>query len=192
MVPNYPIEHQYVCVCVCVFQQCSVDGAGWCVCVRSSCGHRVSRSELDLRLQEVRVQLEQAVDLLETDRPDQSVRLLQRAVSQAGVFLKETHSLQGQLADAMARAYSTMGEEDSGVCVCVCARARACMSLCFSVCVYLRSRHSCSDCVLCVGEWQGAASQLERSVVAISSQYGEDSIELGRQLFKLAQLHFNG
>uniref|UniRef100_A0A4W5M9Z3 Uncharacterized protein n=1 Tax=Hucho hucho TaxID=62062 RepID=A0A4W5M9Z3_9TELE len=150
MVPNYPIEHQYVCVCVCVFQQCSVDGAGWCVCVRSSCGHRVSRSELDLRLQEVRVQLEQAVDLLETDRPDQSVRLLQRAVSQAGVFLKETHSLQGQLADAMARAYSTMGE------------------------------------------WQGAASQLERSVVAISSQYGEDSIELGRQLFKLAQLHFNG
>ncbi|XP_041749327.1 SET and MYND domain-containing protein 4 isoform X2 [Coregonus clupeaformis] len=130
--------------------KCSVDGAGWCVCLRSSCGHRVSRSELDLRLQEVRVQLEQAVDLLETDRPDQSVRLLQRAVSQADVFLRETHSLQGQLADAMARAYCTMGE------------------------------------------WRGAASQLERSVVAISSQYGEDSIELGRQLFKLAQLHFNG
>ncbi|XP_038860967.1 SET and MYND domain-containing protein 4 isoform X1 [Salvelinus namaycush] len=131
-------------------KQCSVDGAGGFVCVRSSCAHRVSRSELDLRLQEVRVQLEQAVDLLETDRPDQSVRLLQRAVSQAGVFLKETHPLQGQLADAMARAYSTMGE------------------------------------------WRGAASQLERSVVAIRSQYGEDSIELGHQLFKLAQLHFNG
>lgn len=130
--------------------KCSVDGAGWCVCVRSSCGHRVSRSELDLRLQEVKVHLEQAVDLLETDRPDQSVRLLQRAVSQAGVFLKDTHFLQGQLADAMARAYSTMGE------------------------------------------WRGAASQLERSVLTIRSQYGEDSIELGRQLFKLAQLHFNG
>ncbi|XP_071025437.1 SET and MYND domain-containing protein 4 isoform X2 [Oncorhynchus clarkii lewisi] len=131
-------------------KQCSVDSAGWFVCVRLSCGHRVSRSEMDLRLQEVRVQLEQAVDLLETDRPAQSVMLLQRAVSHAGVFLKETHSLQGQLADTMARAYSTMGE------------------------------------------WREAACQLERSVLAIRSQYGQDSIELGRQLFKLAQLHFNG
>lgn len=43
-----------------------------------------------------------------------------------------------------------------------------------------------------VGDWNNAASHLERSAVAIGSQYGEDSIELGRQLFKLAQLHFNG
>lgn len=43
-----------------------------------------------------------------------------------------------------------------------------------------------------VGDWNNAASHLERSAVAIGSQYGEDSIELGQQLFKLAQLHFNG
>uniref|UniRef100_A0A3B3Z7K7 Protein-lysine N-methyltransferase SMYD4 n=1 Tax=Periophthalmus magnuspinnatus TaxID=409849 RepID=A0A3B3Z7K7_9GOBI len=41
-------------------------------------------------------------------------------------------------------------------------------------------------------DWAKAAVHLERSVTAISSQFGEDSIELGRQLFKLTQLHFNG
>ncbi|XP_059395363.1 SET and MYND domain-containing protein 4-like [Carassius carassius] len=42
------------------------------------------------------------------------------------------------------------------------------------------------------GEWKLAASNLKRSIVAIQAQFGEDSIELGQQLFKLAQLHFNG
>uniref|UniRef100_A0A8C1I4U4 Protein-lysine N-methyltransferase SMYD4 n=1 Tax=Cyprinus carpio carpio TaxID=630221 RepID=A0A8C1I4U4_CYPCA len=42
------------------------------------------------------------------------------------------------------------------------------------------------------GEWNLAASNLKRSIVAIQAQFGEDSIELGQQLFKLAQLHFNG
>ncbi|RXN20519.1 SET and MYND domain-containing 4 isoform X1 [Labeo rohita] len=42
------------------------------------------------------------------------------------------------------------------------------------------------------GEWSLAASHLKHSMVAIQAQFGEDSIELGRQLFKLAQLHFNG
>lgn len=42
------------------------------------------------------------------------------------------------------------------------------------------------------GEWSLASSSLKRSIVAIQVQFGEDSIELGRQLFKLAQLHFNG
>lgn len=43
-----------------------------------------------------------------------------------------------------------------------------------------------------VGDWNNAAVHLKHSNVAIGSQYGEDSIEMGRQLFKLAQLHFNG
>lgn len=42
------------------------------------------------------------------------------------------------------------------------------------------------------GDWKNASSHLERSALATASQYGEDSIELGHQLFKLAQLHFNG
>ncbi|XP_073686144.1 SET and MYND domain-containing protein 4 [Garra rufa] len=42
------------------------------------------------------------------------------------------------------------------------------------------------------GKWSLAASHLKRSIIAIQAQFGEDSIELGRQLFKLAQLHFNG
>ncbi|XP_078142900.1 protein-lysine N-methyltransferase SMYD4 [Centroberyx gerrardi] len=115
-----------------------------------SCGQRMSHSEVSHRLQEVRNHLEKAVDLMERDRPDEALRMLQRTVSQSGLILTETHPLQGELADAMARAYATMGD------------------------------------------WNSAASQLEHSAVAIGSQYGEDSIELGRQLFKLAQLHFNG
>ncbi|KAJ8347662.1 hypothetical protein SKAU_G00262510 [Synaphobranchus kaupii] len=43
-----------------------------------------------------------------------------------------------------------------------------------------------------MGDWRQAAAQLRGSVTAIRAQYGEDSVELGRQLFKLAQLHFNG
>lgn len=42
------------------------------------------------------------------------------------------------------------------------------------------------------GDWKNAASHLERSAATIAHQYGQDSVELGHQLFKLAQLHFNG
>lgn len=42
------------------------------------------------------------------------------------------------------------------------------------------------------GEWRQAAAQLKCSLAAIGAQYGGQSVELGRQLFKLAQLHFNG
>lgn len=45
---------------------------------------------------------------------------------------------------------------------------------------------------LVAGDWSRAASHLKRSIVAIKAQYGEDCVELGRQFFKLAQLHFNG
>ncbi|XP_044079233.1 SET and MYND domain-containing protein 4 isoform X2 [Siniperca chuatsi] len=124
-------------------------GTGF-VCSQSSCGHRMSSSEVRHRLQELRVDLDKAVDLMERERPDEALRLLRRTQCQSGLILAETHSLQGELADAMARAYATMGD------------------------------------------WNNAASHLERSAVAIGSQYGEDSIELGRQLFKLTQLHFNG
>ncbi|XP_073334868.1 SET and MYND domain-containing protein 4 [Pagrus major] len=119
-------------------------------CSQSSCGHRTSSSEVSNRLQEIRVDLEKAVELMERERPDEALRLLRKTQCQSGLILAETHPLQGELADATARAYATMGD------------------------------------------WKNAASHLERSTVAIGSQYGEDSIELGHQLFKLAQLHFNG
>ncbi|KAF7663005.1 hypothetical protein LDENG_00220730 [Lucifuga dentata] len=120
------------------------------ICSQSSCSYRLSYSEASRKLQEFRVDLEKAVDLMERERPDVALRLLKRSVSQAGLILAETHPLKGELADAMARAHATMGD------------------------------------------WKSAASHLECSAAATGLQYGEDSIELGRQLFKLAQLHFNG
>ncbi|XP_040037658.2 protein-lysine N-methyltransferase SMYD4 [Gasterosteus aculeatus] len=126
------------------------EGAKGFICLRSSCGHRVSAPEVSRRLQEIKADLEKAVDLMERERPDEALRLLRRTQNQPGLTLAETHPLQGELADATARAHATMGD------------------------------------------WNNAASYLERSAVAIAAQYGEDSIELGRQLFKLAQLHFNG
>ncbi|XP_045896702.1 SET and MYND domain-containing protein 4 [Micropterus dolomieu] len=124
-------------------------GTGF-ICSQSSCGHLMSTAEVSHRLQEIRVNLEKAVDLMERERPDEALRLLRRTQCQSGLILAGTHPLQGELSDATARAYATMGD------------------------------------------WNNAASHLERSAVAIGSQYGEDSIELGRQLFKLVQLHFNG
>ncbi|XP_059206990.1 SET and MYND domain-containing protein 4 isoform X2 [Centropristis striata] len=118
--------------------------------LKASCGHRLSSFEVSRQLQEIRVDLEKAVDLMERERPDEVLRLLRRTQSPSGLILAETHPVQGELEDATARAYATMGD------------------------------------------WKNAASHLERSAAAVGSQYGEDSIELGRQLFKLAQLHFNG
>ncbi|KAM8898434.1 SET and MYND domain-containing protein 4 isoform 2-T2 [Spinachia spinachia] len=131
-------------------KQSSEEGAKGFVCLQSSCGCRVSAPEVSRRLQEIKAHLEQAVHLMETERPGEALRLLMKAQSQPGLIFAETHPVQGELADAIARAYATMGD------------------------------------------WNNAASHLERSAVAIGAQYGEDSIELGRQLFKLAQLHFNG
>ncbi|KAL3042765.1 hypothetical protein OYC64_020648 [Pagothenia borchgrevinki] len=127
------------------------------ICSQASCGYCVALSEVNQRLQEIKQDLKKAVDLMERERPGDSekpkyeaLRLLRRTQSPSALSLAETHPLQGELEDATARAYATMGD------------------------------------------WSKAASHLERSAVAIGNQYGKESIELGRQLFKLAQLHFNG
>ncbi|CAL8238088.1 unnamed protein product [Merluccius merluccius] len=135
--------------CKSPLEKCT-DGRTGFICGQTSCGRWVSSSEVSLRLQEVRGHLEKAVELMERDRPDEALRLLKKTASHGGAMLPESHRLQGELADALARAYATLGD------------------------------------------WRRAAGQLKRSTVAISAQYGEQSVELGRQLFKLAQLHFNG
>lgn len=104
----------------------------------------MSPSDVSRRLQEIRVNLETAVELMERDRPGdwetlmltqyinivtykyhlhvifllcpssgEALRLLERTQSESGLILEETHPLQGELADATARAYATMGENNS-------------------------------------------------------------------------------
>ncbi|KAM3601840.1 uncharacterized protein V6R79_019803 [Siganus canaliculatus] len=146
-----PPEPGFMCgKCKGSLKQSSEDRRKGLICSRSSCDYHITASEVNHKLQEIRAGLEKAVDLMERERPDEALRLLRRTQGQCGLMLTEKHPLQGELADATARAYATMGD------------------------------------------WKKAASHLERSATAISAQYGEDSIELGRQLFKLAQLHFNG
>uniref|UniRef100_A0A1A7WL94 Protein-lysine N-methyltransferase SMYD4 n=1 Tax=Iconisemion striatum TaxID=60296 RepID=A0A1A7WL94_9TELE len=125
------------------------DNRGDFTCSLPTCGHRMSSAEVSNKLQEVRDALENAAELMEKEMPEKALRLLKRTKSGSGVTLGETHPLQGELADATARAYASMGD------------------------------------------WKKAATHLEQSVAATGSQFGADSIELGRQLFKLAQLHFN-
>lgn len=45
------------------------EGAKGFICLRSSCGHRVSAPEVSRRLQEIKADLEKAVDLMERERP---------------------------------------------------------------------------------------------------------------------------
>lgn len=42
---------------------------------------------------------------------DEALSLLKRTQCQSGLIFAETHPAQGELADAMARAYATMGEK---------------------------------------------------------------------------------
>ncbi|XP_067255293.1 SET and MYND domain-containing protein 4 isoform X2 [Chanodichthys erythropterus] len=119
------------------------------MCSLPSCGHQITSADVQNRLQGLQCLLDEAIHLMEGDRIDKALKILKSASSQANSILTETHPLQGELADATARAYAT------------------------------------------TGKWSLAASHLERSIVAIQAQFGEDSIELGRQLFKSAQLHFN-
>ncbi len=44
-----------------------------------------------------------------TSPSDEALRLLRRTQCQSELILAETHRLQGELADATARAYATMG-----------------------------------------------------------------------------------
>ncbi|RVE63979.1 hypothetical protein OJAV_G00141670 [Oryzias javanicus] len=116
----------------------------------STCSYQTTSTEVSNKIHEIRIVLEKAVHLMEEERPAEALQLLKKTESHSGLMLAETHPLHGELADATARAYATMGE------------------------------------------WKKAASHLECGAAATSSQYGEDSIELGQQLFKLVQLHFNG
>lgn len=135
---------------MCDFQRNHDDSGSGFTCLLPSCGHRMSAPDVRNKLLELRLHLERAVELLEREKPGEALALLQGTRRQSGLILAETHPLRGELADATARAYATMGD------------------------------------------WNNAAAQLEKSVAAICSQYGEDSIEVAQQLFKLAQLHFNG
>ncbi|XP_062391709.1 SET and MYND domain-containing protein 4 [Sardina pilchardus] len=125
-------------------------GAGGYVCVRKGCSGQLSSREAEQTLQVITARLDQALELLDLDRPDEALRLLQEALSRAKRHLLETHKLQGKLSDTTARAYASMGS------------------------------------------WCEAASHLSRSVLWVRGQFGADSVEVGQQLFKLAQLHFNG
>lgn len=43
--------------------------------------------------------------------PGEALRLLKKTRCQSGLILAETHPLQGELADATARAYASMGTD---------------------------------------------------------------------------------
>ncbi|KAL7847418.1 hypothetical protein AOLI_G00221360 [Acnodon oligacanthus] len=120
------------------------------VCPQSSCNYQISNTELQGRIQTLQQRLGRAAQLMENDRLDGALRVLQEAATRADSILMKTHPLQGELADATARVFAALGN------------------------------------------WRQAASHLKRSVAAVRCQFGEDSVELGQQLFKLAQLHFNG
>ncbi|KAM6907324.1 SET and MYND domain-containing protein 4 [Xenentodon cancila] len=146
-----PYESGLLCLnCKGALKKRNKNGGSGFTCSLSTCGRRMSSAEVSSRLREIRVTLETAVELMEKEMPGEALQLLKRTESHSGRILAETHPLQGELADATARAYATMGD------------------------------------------WKNAASHLERSAAAAGSQFGEDSIELGQQLFKVAQLYFNG
>lgn len=42
------------------------------------------------------------------------------------------------------------------------------------------------------GKWQDAARHLERSIEIVEMHHGPSSVEMGHELFKLAQILFNG
>ncbi|CAJ0956928.1 unnamed protein product [Ranitomeya imitator] len=42
------------------------------------------------------------------------------------------------------------------------------------------------------GDWAAAAKHLRKSIQLVSQRYGSSSMELGHELFKLAQILFNG
>ncbi|XP_061606711.1 SET and MYND domain-containing protein 4 [Phyllopteryx taeniolatus] len=114
-----------------------------------SCGFALSCGDLTERLQDVRRDLDEAVDLLEKGEPGETLALLERSGCLAGVTLPHTHQLQGRMDDTLARAHATNGN------------------------------------------WSRAALHLERSSAAVAARFGADSVEMARQLAKLAQLHFN-
>lgn len=111
------------------------------VCSRPSCGLQITSAEVQKRLQDLQNSLDQAFHLLERERSgvilgivhtrcaltymlvlnqhclillaDEALRILKSASSHANSILTETHPVQGELADATARAYATNGENDS-------------------------------------------------------------------------------
>lgn len=42
------------------------------------------------------------------------------------------------------------------------------------------------------GKWQEAARHLEKSIQIVEMHHGPSSVEMGHELFKLAQILFNG
>lgn len=42
------------------------------------------------------------------------------------------------------------------------------------------------------GKWQEAARHLEKSIQIVETHHGPSSVEMGHELFKLAQILFNG
>ncbi|XP_076876439.1 protein-lysine N-methyltransferase SMYD4 isoform X2 [Brachyhypopomus gauderio] len=83
------------------------------VCSQSSCCYQITSTDIQRKLHALQCLLDQAVDHLEKQRTDVALRVLQEAGGQADHFLMNTHALQGELADATARAFASMGEQST-------------------------------------------------------------------------------
>ncbi|MGH0177490.1 UNVERIFIED_CONTAM: hypothetical protein FKN15_075098 [Acipenser sinensis] len=188
-------------------------------CSLGSCGLALSRLELSRKLLGIQEEIQKAVELIERDRPDRAVKGLRACEGRVKGFLSQTHPVQGEIADSLARAYAVMGQWEQ-------AAAQLSRSVevvrsqygddsvelghqLFKLAQLHFNGRSVPQALSVIPEaqriltlhcgpgfelvqWEQAAAQLSRSVEVVRSQYGDDSVELGHQLFKLAQLHFNG
>ncbi|XP_060765086.1 SET and MYND domain-containing protein 4 isoform X3 [Neoarius graeffei] len=78
------------------------------VCSKLSCNHHILNTELQRRMQILHHHLEQALELMENNQLNGALSILQKTAKLADSILMKIHPLQGELADAMARAYATM------------------------------------------------------------------------------------
>lgn len=151
------------------------------------------------------------------DSIERAIRRLLGCQQDAESFLSAEHGVVGEIADGLARAYAALGM----ACVCFLLQGTGLpgvpvrtlapsgslpLSLSAEAALpstYLSCPQECSstvgcgsflepDCSLFTGDWQKSATHLQKSLRVVEVRHGPSSVEMGHELFKLAQVFFNG
>ncbi|XP_030041498.1 protein-lysine N-methyltransferase SMYD4 [Microcaecilia unicolor] len=134
----------------CVHCRAPLQGKDVLHCTCAACRFTTDRSHLMFRLQDIRLRVSRAQELLTAGNTEQAILQLEDCRGEGRSFLSPEHTVLAHIEDCLAQAHA-----------------------------------ACAN-------WSAAAKHLQCSIQSVEALHGSSSVELGHELFKLAQIFFNG
>ncbi|KAM9320296.1 SET and MYND domain-containing protein 4 [Gastrophryne carolinensis] len=147
-------------------------------CVGESCSYAVRRPQLELRLQQLQHVVHRAQQQLQDGHPGDS-------------SLTITAHISVNWPEKLIALFHT-SDRDVAISMLASSLSEASEFLFDNHVLYGEIFDQLAQAEVSKGDWATAAGHLRRSIQLVEQRYGASSLELGQEMFKLAQILFNG